>query len=139
MKRHIEVFVRTRPTNRFPVKNITIDEDKGLINVNIPKKKEDGLVNHQQENWTFNFDKILVNETQERLFEMTGTRVVDNALEGRTTTCTKILVYTLAKHKDSAAASSPTARREPAKPSPWSGRPSFKLYTKYTHTKYNQT
>lgn len=71
-----------RPTNNFPAKNITIDEDKGYININIPKKKEDGIVNHQQENWSFNFDKILINESQETLFEMTGTRVVDNALEG---------------------------------------------------------
>jgi hypothetical protein len=83
MKRQIEVFIRTRPTNKFPDKNITIDDDKGHININIPKKKEDGIVNHQQENWSFNFDKILVNESQEKLFEMTGTRVVDNAFEGR--------------------------------------------------------
>lgn len=89
MKRQIEVFIRTRPTNNFPDKNITLDEDKGYININIPKKKEDGVVNHQQENWSFNFDKILINETQERLFDMTGTRVVDNALEGASRNLTK--------------------------------------------------
>ena len=39
MKRQIEVLIRMRPTNKFPDKNITLDEDKGYININIPKKK----------------------------------------------------------------------------------------------------
>lgn len=83
MKRQIEVIVRARPSNNFPEKNITINEEKGHININIPKKKEGGIINHQQENWTFNFDRVLINESQERLFDLTGTRVVENALEGK--------------------------------------------------------
>ena len=46
MKSPIEIFIRTRPTNNFANKNIKINEEKGTVKINIPKKEEDGLVNH---------------------------------------------------------------------------------------------
>ena len=82
MKSAIEIFIRTRPTNNFASKNIKIEEEKGTIKINIPKKEEDGLINHQQENWNFKFDKILLNQTQETVFDLTTKRAVQSALDG---------------------------------------------------------
>ena len=53
MKTAIEIYIRTRPTDNFAHNNIKIEEERGTIKINIPKKKEDGLINHQQENWEF--------------------------------------------------------------------------------------
>jgi len=82
MKSQIEIFIRTRPTNKFAHQNIKIDEDKGIVKINIPKKKEDGIVNHQQENWEFKFDKILLNESQEMVYELTGKTAVLSTISG---------------------------------------------------------
>lgn len=82
MKSQIEIYIRTRPTNKFAHQNIKIDEDKGMVKINIPKKKEDGIVNHQQENWEFKFDKILLNESQEVVYELTGMQTVEAAVNG---------------------------------------------------------
>jgi kinesin family protein 6/9 len=32
--------------------------------VNIPKSADQGLINHQQENWGFQFEKVLTNASQ---------------------------------------------------------------------------
>lgn len=82
MKSAIEIFIRTRPTNNFASKNIKIEEEKGTIKINIPKKVEDGLINHQQENWNFKFDKILLNQSQETVFDLTTKNAVQSALDG---------------------------------------------------------
>ena len=46
MKSDVSIFIRTWPTNNFANKNIFIDLERGDIKINIPKKKEGGLVNH---------------------------------------------------------------------------------------------
>ena len=46
MKKPIEIYIRTRPTDNFAHNNIKIEEEKGLIKITIPKKKEDGIINH---------------------------------------------------------------------------------------------
>ena len=86
MKSTIEVFIRTRPTNNFAHKNIKIEEDKGLIHVNIPKKEERDIVNHQQDSWSFKFDKILVNETQQTIFELTAQKAINSVVNGISST-----------------------------------------------------
>jgi kinesin family protein 6/9 len=78
----VKVFIRTRPTTKFADPNIKIDDDKGDIMITIPKKNEQGYVNHQQEHWAFKFDKIMRNVSQEVLFGMTVKDMVSGALDG---------------------------------------------------------
>lgn len=86
MKSTIEVYIRTRPTNKFAHDNLIIDEEKGTVQVKIPRKIEDGLINNQQDNWNFKFDKILLNESQESIFELTGQRAVESVVDGVSST-----------------------------------------------------
>ena len=60
-KQPVKVIVRARPTNKFASSNLTIDEPRGKVTVRIPKDASQGIVNHQQENWGFQFDKVLLN------------------------------------------------------------------------------
>lgn len=78
----VKVFIRTKPTTKFADPNIKMDEDKGEITITIPKKGEQGYVNHQQEHWAFKFDKILRNVSQEILFGMTVKDMVLGSLDG---------------------------------------------------------
>lgn len=82
MKTPIEVYIRSRPTDNFANKNITVDYEKNTISIHIPKRKEDGPINHQQDQWTFKFDKILMNETQEYVFELTGKKAITSLIDG---------------------------------------------------------
>lgn len=82
MKTPIEVYIRSRPTDNFASKNIAVDNDKNTISIHIPKRKEDGPINHQQDQWTFKFDKILMNESQECVFELAGKKAVTSLLDG---------------------------------------------------------
>ena len=86
MNSAIEVFIRARPTNRFAHDNLIIDEEKGTVQVKIPRKAEGGLINNQQDNWNFKFDKILLNESQESVFELTGQRAVESVVDGISST-----------------------------------------------------
>ena len=61
VKAPVKVVIRTRPTANFAYKNIQINETTNYIGINIPKNAESGYVNHQTEDWGFNFDKVLQN------------------------------------------------------------------------------
>lgn len=82
MKTPIEVYIRSRPTDNFASKNIIVDHEKNTISIHIPKRKEDGPINHQQDQWTFKFDKILMNESQDFVFELTGRKLITSLIDG---------------------------------------------------------
>ena len=82
VKAPVKVIVRARPTVNYASKNIFIDELTGKINVNIPKQEDRGYVNHQQEHWGFQFDKVLQNASQEVLFDICAKDIVHSLLEG---------------------------------------------------------
>ena len=65
----IRVVIRTRPTQVFASKNITISSLDNKINITIPRNESKGIINNQKENWSFQFDKILHNVAQEEVFE----------------------------------------------------------------------
>ena len=65
----IRVVIRTRPTQQFASKNISISSIDNKINITIPRNESKGIINNQKENWTFQFDKILHNVAQEEVFE----------------------------------------------------------------------
>ena len=65
----IKVVIRTRPTQVFASKNISISSIDNKINITIPRNENKGIINNQKENWSFQFDKILHNVAQEEVFE----------------------------------------------------------------------
>ena len=65
----IRVVIRTRPTQVFASKNISISSIDNKINITIPRNEDKGIINNQKENWSFQFDKILHNVAQEEVFE----------------------------------------------------------------------
>ena len=65
----IRVVIRTRPTQAFASKNISISSIDNKINITIPRNEAKGIINNQKENWSFQFDKILHNVAQEEVFE----------------------------------------------------------------------
>ena len=65
----IRVVIRTRPTQVFASKNISISSMDNKINITIPRNESKGIINNQKENWSFQFDKILHNVAQEEVFE----------------------------------------------------------------------
>jgi len=79
LKAPVKVFIRARPTTQFASKNITIDEEKGSILVTIPKDESQGYVNHQQEHWQFQFSKVLLNVSQEIVFDLTCKDIIHSA------------------------------------------------------------
>ena len=77
----IRVVIRTRPTQGFASKNISISSIDNKINITIPRNESKGLINNQKENWSFQFDKILHNVAQEEVFEYVK-NVISNATLG---------------------------------------------------------
>ena len=65
----IRVVIRTRPTQAFASKNISISSLDNKISITIPRNESKGIINNQKENWSFQFDKILHNVAQEEVFE----------------------------------------------------------------------
>ena len=65
----IRIVIRTRPTQVFASKNISISSIDNKINITIPRNEAKGIINNQKENWSFQFDKILHNVAQEEVFE----------------------------------------------------------------------
>lgn len=82
VKTDIRVIVRARPTVNFANRNIQVDETRGQVAIHIPKDEEQGYVNHQQEDWSFSFDKLLLNASQEVVFDLCAKDVCSGLLEG---------------------------------------------------------
>ena len=77
----IRVVIRTRPTQAFASKNISISSLDNKINITIPRNESRGIINNQKENWSFQFDKILHNVAQEEVFEYVKT-MISGATQG---------------------------------------------------------
>ena len=52
------------------------------INIKVPKSESDGLINNQQENFSFKMDGVLENASQESTYSTTTHEVVDSLLAG---------------------------------------------------------
>merc|ERR1719158_2033681 len=48
----------------------------------VPREEEKGAVNNQQESWHFKVDKVLVNASQETVFEVCARDVVKSVMDG---------------------------------------------------------
>lgn len=77
----VRVCVRTRPSPSFAEENVKIDLENQTIQVHQPKTKNQ-IINNQQEDWSFKFDSVLHNATQEQVYDQCAKDVVDSVLEG---------------------------------------------------------
>jgi len=80
--KNIKVIIRTRPTPSFAMKNINLDTNDNIITVHLPKTEDKGLINSQKESWTFKYDKILHNISQDELFEYSAKEIICKSIEG---------------------------------------------------------
>lgn len=69
VKSPVTVIIRTRPTEEFASKNININQNTGAIKIYVPKNESGGIINNQNDTWSFNFDHILHNCSQELIFD----------------------------------------------------------------------
>lgn len=81
VKTHVKVYVRTRPCTAS-YDGLKIQAEAGSISIRVPKDAGQGIVNNQQENFSFKFDGVLENESQERVYTSTTHEVVDSLLAG---------------------------------------------------------
>ena len=79
---NIKVVIRTRPTPHFSTKNIMLDVMENKISINLPKSEDKGVINNQKESWTFNFDKIFHNVSQDDLFEFCAKDIIQKSIDG---------------------------------------------------------
>ncbi|KAF5841849.1 kinesin-like protein [Dunaliella salina] len=81
-KTHVKVFIRTRPTaSNFD--GLKVDEDGCSVHVKLPK--ESGQVlgpNNAQDSYSFKFDGVLENATQDTMYTTAAHEVVDSLLAG---------------------------------------------------------
>uniref|UniRef100_A0A7S3D191 Kinesin-like protein n=1 Tax=Palpitomonas bilix TaxID=652834 RepID=A0A7S3D191_9EUKA len=82
VKSAIRVCVRTRPTASYANDCIRIDPSSRSIQIFQKKKENSGVVNNQQENYSYRFDTILHNSSQDTVFAECGRDYVKSVLEG---------------------------------------------------------
>ena len=52
------------------------------INIHVDKDEEQGIINHQQNQWGFKFEKVLSNASQDVVFNLGAKEILTSALEG---------------------------------------------------------
>jgi len=81
-KNNVRVVLRARPTANFANENFTFNEGSDSIDMKSAKEETQGAVNNQQESWHFKVDKVLVNASQEQVFETCCADVVKSIMDG---------------------------------------------------------
>lgn len=83
VKSHVQVLIRTRPTDKFASNCLKLEDDGKTVQVHMnKKKKENDYVNNQQENFTYKYDGILHNAAQESIYNQVGQGIVRSVLDG---------------------------------------------------------
>lgn len=92
VKSAVKVVVRTRPTTSFAQHLIDVKDGvkvqyhihsftKKTINIIIPRKTK-SYVDNQRTNYSFKFDNVLHNASQEAVYDHTASDVVYSCMEG---------------------------------------------------------
>ncbi|KXZ54349.1 hypothetical protein GPECTOR_5g430 [Gonium pectorale] len=81
VKTAVKVVVRTRPT-ATSASGIKIGGDGNTVSVNVPKDQAAGPINNQQENFSFKFDGVLENVSQDAVYTSVAHEVVDGLMAG---------------------------------------------------------
>eukprot|EP00755_Sulcionema_specki_P037713 Sspe_Gene.109472::Locus_89615_Transcript_1_1_Confidence_1.000_Length_774::g.109472::m.109472/K10397/KIF6_9; kinesin family member 6/9 len=77
----VKVVVRTRPTERL-ASQIKLGEDGRALHLYMQKKKDSGVVNNTQENFSYKVDQILHNSSQEATYDAVAHEAVQSSLQG---------------------------------------------------------
>lgn len=80
-RENVQVCIRTRPTSDFAQDNIKIDNDNAAMNIFMPKPTGQ-TVNNQQERWSFKFDHVLHNASQQAVHERVAGDIVNSVMHG---------------------------------------------------------
>jgi kinesin family member 6/9 len=82
-KNPVRVCVRTRPTDRFAQDQLFINTSGGSIDVDLHRKDRSAdIVSNVQDRFSFKFDRILHNTSQEIVYNEIASDVVKSVLEG---------------------------------------------------------
>jgi len=81
-KSNVRVVLRARPTANFANENFQFNEGSDSVDMRLPKEEAAGAVNNQQESWHFKVDKVLVNASQEQVFDTCAADVVKSVMDG---------------------------------------------------------
>jgi len=81
-KSNVRVVLRARPTANFANENFQFNEGSDSIDMRVAKEEAEGAVNNKQESWHFKVDKVLVNASQEQVFETCAADVVKSVMDG---------------------------------------------------------
>lgn len=81
-KSPIKVIIRMRPTSNYAHQNMNVDEQTGQIGIHVERPLDQGIVNHQQNQWGFNFEKVLTNASQDVVFNLSAKEIMMSALDG---------------------------------------------------------
>mmetsp|Transcript_108318 Transcript_108318/g.187099 ORF Transcript_108318/g.187099 Transcript_108318/m.187099 type:complete len:745 (-) Transcript_108318:746-2980(-) len=85
VKSHVQVLIRTRPTDKFASNCLNLADDGKTVHVHMAKKKKPGrddFVNNQQEDFTYKYDRVMHNVTQEAIYNQVGSGIVRSVLDG---------------------------------------------------------
>eukprot|EP00667_Euglena_gracilis_P003068 EG_transcript_3077 len=82
-KSFVKVVIRVRPTDKFAHNCLKLEEDGKTLQVHLPKRKrKEDYVNNQQEDFSFKYDGILHNASQEAVHAQIGQGIVQSVLDG---------------------------------------------------------
>eukprot|EP00403_Amphidinium_massartii_P042422 CAMPEP_0178439628 /NCGR_PEP_ID=MMETSP0689_2-20121128/36265_1 /TAXON_ID=160604 /ORGANISM="Amphidinium massartii, Strain CS-259" /LENGTH=710 /DNA_ID=CAMNT_0020062185 /DNA_START=46 /DNA_END=2174 /DNA_ORIENTATION=+ len=81
-KSSVRVVLRARPTANFASENFQFNEGTDSVDMRLPRDSAAGIVNNQQESWHFKLDKVLVNASQEQVFDGCAREVVRSVMDG---------------------------------------------------------
>uniref|UniRef100_A0A2K5DPD4 Kinesin motor domain-containing protein n=1 Tax=Aotus nancymaae TaxID=37293 RepID=A0A2K5DPD4_AOTNA len=77
-RKKVHAFVRVRPTDDFAHAVIRYGDDNKTIHL----KRDIGVVNNQQADWSFKLDGVLHDASQDLVYETVAKGVVSQALDG---------------------------------------------------------
>ncbi|KAA6397719.1 MAG: putative Kinesin-II 95 kDa subunit [Streblomastix strix] len=86
MRETIRVFVRTRPTINFPHDAIILDTNKSVMELNIKQESRDQVIKNSQERYSFTFNGILHNASQETVYQLCARELLTSSLQGYNST-----------------------------------------------------
>jgi len=81
-KSAVRVCVRTRPTAQFAHDQLIVKPESRTIEVNLKKNPAMGVVNNMRENYTFKFDGLLHNSSQETVYHECMDEIVQGVVKG---------------------------------------------------------
>jgi hypothetical protein len=80
VKSTVKVAVRTRPTASFAHSELVVHPEARSIDVNVKKNPSMGVVNNMRENYTFKFDTILHNSSQDTVYNECVSEIVNKCV-----------------------------------------------------------